>query len=81
MDQFKKGDEMWWFVVNYRDSASKNLLPDSIDLVHDLVTEDSSGPFIKGDFGFKPHESIWGKSRQEAWDRLKAHIEKWGKLD
>lgn len=81
VDKFKKGDEVWWFVVKHQHNVSNNLWPDSLDLVHDIVEEDSDGPYVKCSFGFRPDESIWGKSRQEAWDRLKTHVEQWGKLE
>lgn len=81
--KFKKGDEIWWFQCKSRNNdyyMRSNLPPDTLELVHDVITD------IQGDTLICWHGShnvaeIWGKSRFEAWNRLKNEIEKWGALD
>ena len=72
---FKVGDEVWWFKVGRQCSYvyTRDLVPDSIELVHDIIT------CIDGDslvcwHSTKDRADIWGKTRQEAWDRLKHSI-------
>jgi hypothetical protein len=79
---FKVGDTVWWFQVrNSRELFTYNrlLLPDSIELVHDEVTCIADGMLICWHGTHDPLD-IWGKTRQQAWDRLKSSIEKWGDL-
>lgn len=80
---FKPGDEVWWFqteipVNNFY--MKKMLKPDSIKLVHDIVKK-ITGDILICEFSSHFVEDIWGKSRLDAWTRLKKELEKWGKLD
>ena len=80
---FKVSDEIWWFQCKNRITdgyGSRNIMPETIELVHDVVTDIREDILICW-HGTHKREEIWGKSRFEAWERLKNEIEKWGALD
>lgn len=83
---FKVGDEIWWFQINQKDHGlsygfHKALLPGELDLIHDQIREiDKDGILICWHCAKKTHE-VWGKTRQEAWDKLKDFLSKWGELE
>jgi hypothetical protein len=83
---FKVGDEIWWFKIRTNASSgfslgySNHLTPDQIELVHDVVTDVQDGTLICWHGSHSPKD-IWGKSRQEAWARLKTETEKWGPVE
>ena len=89
--EFKVGDEVWWFQsktnqLTYFDK--KKIIPGSIELVHDIITAiELKTPKNGLDDDLlicwcNTHKAgdIWGRTRQEAWDKLKKEIEMWGKL-
>jgi hypothetical protein len=79
---FKIGDQIWWFQAKERLSMYQlsKISPDTITLVHDVVTDIVEDLLVCWHGTHNPKE-IWGKSRKEAWDRLKNELEKWGSLD
>lgn len=79
---FKIGDEIWWFQAKERMSMYQlsRILPDTIELVHDVITDIKDDTLICWHGTHHP-DSIWGKSRKEAWARLKTNIEKWGPVE
>lgn len=82
---YKIGDEIWWFQVNQKDHGlsygyQKALNPGEIDLIHDQIREiDKDGILICWHCAKRPDE-VWGKTRQEAWDKLKGFLSTWGEL-
>lgn len=83
---FKVGDEVWWFTLkkhtdpSHLYGMSTTVSPGDIELVHDQIKE------IKDDYlqcwhCCKKKSEIWGKTRFEAWSKLKDELEKWGALD
>ncbi len=82
--ELKIGDEIWWFQCKSRTSdfyyMRSSIPPDTLELVHDVVTDIKDNTIICWHGTHKPEE-IWGKTRQEAWSRLKNEIEKWGAID
>lgn len=56
------------------------LRPGEIELVHDTIKEIKDGWLICWHAQKQPQD-IWGKTRKEAWERLKADLEKWGSLE
>lgn len=85
---FKVGDEVWRFQSSQsRDSYRcekyrfiRNLCPGQIELVHDIVLS------IEDDLLICQYETygrneVWGKSREEAFAKLKENLEQWGKLE
>lgn len=83
---YKVGDEIWWFQINQgKDNGlnygyHKALNPGELDLIHDQVREISDNVLICWHCA-KRKDEVWGKTRQEAWDRLKSEISKWGELE
>lgn len=83
---FKVGDEVWWFKVRATDYSSfsmgySNIIPpDSLELVHDVITDIKDETLICWHGTHYPKE-IWGKTRKEAWSRLKKEIGRWGELE
>lgn len=77
---YKVGDEIWWFKYDSHELYTTNLMPGKIELVHDVIKEIKDGHLYCWHSSKKPHE-VWGKSRKEAWAKLKSHIEKWGSLE
>jgi hypothetical protein len=80
---YKIGDQVWWFqtrapMVSF--ASNYSLRPDSLELVHDVITDIQDGRLICWHGTHCPLE-VWGKSRKEAWNRLKSKLEKWGQLD
>lgn len=84
--KFKVGDEVWWFKVRANGNSAygmgycNNIDPDTIELVHDVVTDIQDESLICW-HGTHRAKEIWGKTRQEAWSRLKKEIEKWGAVE
>lgn len=78
-NEFKVGDEVWWFQRN-DERIGSYLWPGTIDLIHDYIKEIKDKEIICW-HGRLSANQIWGKSRFEAWTRLKDELEKWGKLD
>ena len=84
--QFKIGDEIWWFKLRTNASSgfsmgySTSLPPDAIELVHDVITDIKEDALICW-HGTHYEKDVWGKSRKEAWARLKNEIAKWGVLE
>lgn len=82
---FKVGDEAWWFKVKTKSVGfgmgyHSHLTPDELELVHDVVTDIQDDVLICWHGSHSPKD-IWGKTRKEAWARLKSSIEKWGPLE
>ena len=80
---FKKGDEIWWFQSKKRADnylMCFHITPDTIELVHDVVTDIQDNILICW-HGSHNVAEVWGKSRQEAWNRLKNELTKWGELE
>ena len=83
---FKIGDEIWWFKVRSKNHSSfglgynSQLSPDEIELVHDVITDIQDDTLICWHGSHHPRD-VWGKSRSEAWSRLKKEIEKWGSVE
>lgn len=86
LSTFKVGDEVWWFKVRSSGSSAfgmgytNHIDPDTIELVHDVITDIQDETFICW-HGTHRAKDIWGKSRKEAWSRLKKEIEKWGAVE
>ena len=85
---FKVGDEVWWFKVNTPNPSSYgyhlNLSPGEIELVHDQIKEikeDDENVLLVCWHCHKRSNDVWGKTRQEAWNKLKENMEQWGALD
>ena len=81
--KFSVGDEIWWFQSKSRISElymRSNIAPDTIELVHDVITDIQDKTLICW-HGSHLASEVWGKTRQEAWDRLKREIEKWGSVE
>lgn len=78
---YEIGDEVWWFKINDTQGVMYHLAlaPGQIELVHDTIKEFKEGRLVCWHTTKSPSE-VWGKTRQEAWDRLKSELEKWGSL-
>ncbi len=73
MEMFKKGDEVWWFQGKStfgNADISKLIHPGTIELVHDIITDISEDGSLICWYATRKAEHIWGKSREEAWERL-----------
>lgn len=77
-NNFEIGDQVWWFRGNQM--GSRKIILGTVELVHDVITDIQDGLLMCWHSTLLP-QNIWGKTRQEAWDRLKQDIEKWGPLD
>lgn len=82
---YKIGDEIWWFQINQKDNGlnygyHKALIPGEIDLIHDQIREISDDVLVCWHCAKRKNE-VWGRTRQEAWDKLKSEISKWGELE
>lgn len=81
IEDYKIGDEIWWFINELGGPPNCDMNPEKMHLVHDEIRE------ITGNFVSCWHKKnlqidhIAGKSRKEAWETLKSNIEKWGKLE
>jgi hypothetical protein len=82
LHDYKVGDEVWWFKVKFENYLEYlvNIKVDNIQLVHDIVTKVSDDEITCFHVRLNP-SNIWGKSRQEAWNKLKETLEVWGKLE
>ncbi len=83
--EFQVGDEVWWFKTKTKMEGltygfSLNIPVNAIELVHDQIKE-IDGDTLTCWHSTKRIEDIWGKTRFEAWSRLKEELEKWGALD
>lgn len=76
---FKVGDEVWWFQGSL-ETYTGHIAPDELDLIHDVVKNIKNGR-IYCFHGSHDPKAIWGKSRKEAWKRLKSRVEEWGELE
>ena len=89
MNDYKIGDEFWWFQINLPSDINKlcarslSISAGDIELVHDVVKTNlhETDDFIEGFFGLRHIDDIWGKTREEAFQKLKEHFEKWGKFN
>lgn len=79
IEDFKIGETVWWF-NSINTLYSHGIKPCDIDLVHDIIKEIKNNELICFHKNI-PLEMVWGKTRKEAWNRLKQHIEKWGNVD
>lgn len=79
---FKIGDEIWWFQATNSNKFchTNKITADGIELVHDIVHQIRNN-LLFSYFGIYEPQYIWGKTREEAWLRLKSNIENWGKFD
>ena len=79
---YEVNDEVWWFKIGPQAGCmySFTLKPGDIELVHDTIKEIKDGWLICWHSQKKPSD-VWGKTREEAWQTLKAQIEKWGVLE
>ncbi len=83
---FKVGDEIWWFKVRAWGSSAfgmgytNTIDPGAIELVHDVIT-DIEGETLICWHGTHRAKEVWGKTRKDAWARLKTEIEKWGAVE
>lgn len=77
---FKVGDEIWWFRDAFSQSCAAMIYPGDIELVHDTIKEIKAHNLIFWHCTLQANH-VWGKTRKEAWARLKSDIEKWGSLD
>lgn len=58
----------------------KSIKPKELDLIHDQIREiNNDGVLICWHCAKTPDE-IWGRTRQEAFERLKIELNKWGEL-
>jgi hypothetical protein len=81
-DDYKIGDEVWWFKASaIGNHTAWGLVPGKVELVHDVITQIIDDDTIVCHFGIHKKNDIWGKTRPEAFSRLKEDLEKWGKLE
>ncbi|HEV7424654.1 MAG TPA: hypothetical protein VGO21_05740, partial [Candidatus Paceibacterota bacterium] len=56
--------------------------PDSIELVHDIIKDKPTDDgFICGFYTRVQASNVWGRTREEAFKRLKDALEKWGSFE
>lgn len=82
---FKVGDEIWWFKTKTKTEGltygfSLNIPTGGIELVHDQIKE-IQGDMLQCWHCCRTKDEVWGKTRFEAWNKLKDELEKWGALD
>ena len=68
--RFKPGSEVWWFQITEKGLHGQKVPRDCLELVHDVVTKVENG-IIYCLYGPLLEKNILGKTRDEAWNRLK----------
>lgn len=86
--ELKRGEEFWYFHINSLYLNTEKFTPTighyNIDLVHDVVLSVEVFPretIVFGEHGSRLLISqVAGKTRDEAFGRLKDNLEMWGKF-
>lgn len=76
----KVGDEIWYFQTKEGNSFNRAVKPGEIQLVSDIIVEIVEDYFIFF-HGHLRKDKVWGKTRMDAWCRLKEDIGQWGSIE